>query len=756
MDKQKDCIYLATIARAVKRFGIEVNKSQNPLMPLLEKTEEGFSSLIDEAEILASGLSSHEFIEHVPNRMMDCLLEEIGNNTKETRFGIAAHVIALNQSTFPSIKQNCQVDFSHLRDRLQSNINHIQKDNPRVCAENILQLLFRYASSVPANDKIVDISLYDQTRIAAALATCLFEQKSGDSINADKPFIIIGADFSGIQDYIYQIVSKHAGKNLKGRSFYLRLLSDAVVSFLLKTLNLYNANVIYDSGGCFYLLAPNTKETKEKLNLAIQHIEKQLFHSHGTTLFVAIDSVDVSKEEISNQSSSVGLRNIWQLLFTKRDKKKYCKFAEQIQNNYSDFFIPKNIDGRKRDAITGNDFSLEDKPVKFNGDQLISTLNDQQIKLGRDLKDCDCIIASDIVIENLKGKTHIQPAGIGRYYYLLSLKELKENVEFFKQRPEDTCIKLLNGRRGDCDYLFLPEMTYCPIIIDFYGGNTFNGNTFEEMCDNSQLKRLGILRMDVDNLGNIFQNGIPQEKASLARYAALSRSFDYFFSGYINSIVLQDENVDKSFIIYSGGDDLFIVGEWNKIIQIAKTIREDFNKYTCGNPLFSISGGIAILNTKFPIIAGAEESANEESLAKKHSCHGKEKDSISFMDTPLHWCDEFPAVEKLRNCLVELLINDKLPKSFLSKVLLHASTANIINHRIMNVKTYWIMSYDMKRVIERTKNEEVKKLASNCQKEIWENGNHLNGEPITTDYHILELWAFACRWAELEYRMLNN
>ena len=109
--------------------------------------------------------------------------------------------------------------------------------------------------------------------------------------------------------------------------------------------------------------------------------------------------------------------------------------------------------------------------------------------------------------------------------------------------------------------------------MEFYGGNTFNGNTFEEMCDNPKLRKLGILRMDVDNLGSIFQSGLSKEKSSLARYASLSRSFDYFFSGYINNIVMQEENVDKSFIVYSGGDDLFIVGEWNTTIRIAKTIR---------------------------------------------------------------------------------------------------------------------------------------------------------------------------------------
>ncbi len=51
--------------------------------------------------------------------------------------------------------------------------------------------------------------------------------------------------------------------------------------------------------------------------------------------------------------------------------------------------------------------------------------------------------------------------------------------------------------------------------------------TFEEMCENPNFSRMGVLRMDVDNLGNIFQKGLPANRATLSRLAALSRSFDF-------------------------------------------------------------------------------------------------------------------------------------------------------------------------------------------------------------------------------------
>ena len=66
--------------------------------------------------------------------------------------------------------------------------------------------------------------------------------------------LLVGGDFSGIQKYIYKIVSKQAGRSLKGRSFYLHLLSDSIVRFLLKQLNSQKDAVVYNSGGSFYLV----------------------------------------------------------------------------------------------------------------------------------------------------------------------------------------------------------------------------------------------------------------------------------------------------------------------------------------------------------------------------------------------------------------------------------------------------------------------------------------------------------------------
>lgn len=751
----KDKLYLAAISRALLRLA-HSNGDEDWLNDKLvhwvgDLTPEG-NTLIDEAESLATGLPIGDIPLDVPREAMDSLFENICKENETHIYKYIPRPISLNKTDgmFPKRDYNGTTDISQLWKSMKGDINQLCADNKRILAENLLSIMHRYVSTVPAHAQALDISLYDQTRVVAAIATCLAETDG----NIEKPFMLIGADFSGIQNYIYQIVSKFAARNLKGRSFYVHLLSDACVGYLQDHLGLYSANIIYDSGGCFYLLAPNTLAVKQSLDAAVNYLEQRLFNAHGTSIYVAIDSIVLSRREVNGQDGA-GLRAAWQDLFTKRDRKKYCKFADQLIND-PNMFEPQSIDNDRRDLLTGEDDTdrsfIKDK--QLGG--FISPLNFQQIKMGQQLKSHDCIAVTTTEMPCWSNRVNIKPAGIGRYYYMLNQDDIRDNEAEIVKHREHLSLRLLNGRNMKGDYGLTIILGQCITSMEFYGGNNFNGKTLEEMCEPEQdggFSRMGILRMDVDNLGSIFQKGISESKSNLARYAALSRSFDYFFSGYLNSIITNETFADKCYVIYSGGDDLFIVGDWMAIIKIAHNISNDFKEYTCGNPAFSISGGLAIMNAKFPLIAGAKLSADEEKKSKGHKSGTCEKNAISFLNMPLNWDNEFPKVEELKSSIVTML-EDKLPKSFISKVIGHWMSADIKGHKVKNYKVYWRVAYDMKRLSERCKpsESEAKRLILNCQQDICQTERMLNGENIVTDYHALELWAFACRWAELEYR----
>lgn len=157
-------------------------------------------------------------------------------------------------------------------------------------------------------------------------------------------------------------------------------------------------------------------------------------------------------------------------------------------------------------------------------------------------------------------------------------------------------------------------------------------NTFEDMADCSKgIKRIGVLRADVDNLGRAFVSGFNNEAnnnryVTLSRTATLSRQLSLFFRLYINSILREGEYtiednsegektiIRNAVICYSGGDDLFIVGAWNEIIELAIDIQKKFALYTEGT--LTLSAGIGIYRHNYPISVIAEEVADMESMSK--------------------------------------------------------------------------------------------------------------------------------------------
>lgn len=139
--------------------------------------------------------------------------------------------------------------------------------------------------------------------------------------------------------------------------------------------------------------------------------------------------------------------------------------------------------------------------------------------------------------------------------------------------------------------------------------------------------------MDVDNLGKVFARGFKKELRSFSRLTSLSRHLTLFFKFYINSICqgnsgnnvkpldlsgkLLTKNESRNLsIVYSGGDDLFLVGAWDEITEIAFDIHNSFKLYTCQNPDVNISGGIIVQRENFPLYLLAKFADKAEKLAK--------------------------------------------------------------------------------------------------------------------------------------------
>ena len=262
--------------------------------------------------------------------------------------------------------------------------------------------------------------------------------------------------------------------------------------------------------------------------------------------------------------------------------------------------------------------------------------------------------------------------------------------------------------------------------------------TFEEYADKTNL---GILRMDVDGLGKRFIEGFN----SIEQYRAFSNRLVDFFEKGIKD--LQQEAAYKPYlnIIYSGGDDLFIIGRWDKVIDFAERIQQEtISRFK--NDGISISGGVAIVKPKFPIAKAAEMAGEAEEAAKQYR---KEKNAFNMFGKTVTWEKEFSYVKNFKNEFVSLINSYGLSKGILHKIMLYAEIANINKKSRKKEKPedfsyMWHMSYYLTRYIERNKSNGV--ICDFCR-------NLRDNELAANKGRNLELVALAARWAELQLRI---
>ncbi len=723
----------------------------------------------------------------------------------------------------------------------------------RRTAERTLNYLCKYAVTIPNPAGVFpEISWYDYVKTKSGLAVSLFayteEKGSANLSDEDKPILIIRADVSGIQNFITSIASKNASKNLKGRSFYVQLLADVVLRKMLRSLGLFQGNVLYASGGNFFILAPNTAFVRNAFSTLEKKLTEAIFNEHGTSISIVMGSQEVTQHQILNGEIDEAIK----LLFEEKiDVLKKQKYAGLMASNYERFFLPMEEGGKSAtDMITGEEIGSnkgmdvyrlsDDNPLPERaakeeieiGENLLKESTAKQIFLGHSLKDSNYLVLSESAISCRKKDWGLNPCRLGTHICIekkLS-HELQEDVEIFAINGLDL---MADGRCLDGFMLYGGNRV--PVLPDSYEskstGKRQKGDPvyFHEMSakdyykksgdSESVFKRLGVLRMDVDGLGSIFKNQLPypayekkeqrgEKRAhlSFAMYASLSRNLDWFFKGYLNSLWAEDEDLrNYTQIIYSGGDDLFVIGRWDLAISFAEKIKDAFAAFTCFSGV-TISGGVAIVTDKYPIMKAGAMAGAAEHEAKSHSLKEQdeegrdkiifEKNSITLLGKPLHWDTEYRLVKSLKEDLLKYLSKDKegklgIPRSLLGKIRMHYYLMNQFEMQKIkglkaNPRWIWLATYDFSRFAGRLRSDQksfIKKLAKKigesskdeirkiyeAEKMSAEQMDFLNkikrgiftntykseaGENLLakSNYHFMELLNIAARWAELTLR----
>jgi len=207
---------------------------------------------------------------------------------------------------FPVVKPNIISieSYKKLVDSFLSELSTLENDT------QLYYLLEKYLWCVPAQttNYIPDISLFDHAKTTAAIALCLYDEYEAGLMthnslkkmkeNDEHHFMLINGDISGIQEFIFNIPSKGAAKSLKGHSVYITLLTDLLARYLVRMLNLKDANILYNGGGNFFILAP--KNCEDKFLDLRSEISQKIMEFHGGSIYVALDYILLSPRDFSS------------------------------------------------------------------------------------------------------------------------------------------------------------------------------------------------------------------------------------------------------------------------------------------------------------------------------------------------------------------------------------------------------------------------------------------------------------------------
>jgi CRISPR-associated protein Csm1 len=726
---------------------------------------------------------------------MRSVFEGIGKTEEGWRYKLPLKEMAIDESYFPALDDKTNPDYSVLWSKFTKDCELTKTGNIESFLGTLLNILEKHTSRIPGSTiHLPDVSLFDHLKTTAAFALALYDwlkdtkqlkPEAIKELSEAKPFALVGADLSGIQKFIYGISGKGAARNLKGRSFYLQLLVDNIVNRLLKKLCLYDANVVYSSGGGFYIIAPNTGSLPELIEDFEKEITDLLFRYHKTDLYLALDFMPFGEKELfvkldsKHQPLHDTISDVWRKLGEKISLKKSQRFKNKLVDDFDLFFTDtkEKVGLSKKDVITGDeldkDFVLLDRSDPASH---VNRYTYQQIELGKNLKKADFWIQSDKELPYFN-RDAFNPIGLGVYNYFISEKERNkqklmlsasaDSIRSYRINHADFMIDTIQGSNNIHGFTFYGGNDYptdgfhedSPKTFEELAGIVFTDESKSERKSSPNLSRIGILRMDVDNLGAVFIHGFPPEKRSFSRYSTLSRSLDYFFKGYINEIWESEKSfTENTQIIYSGGDDLFIVGKWDVLTAMAEEINQKFRDWTCHNKLFTLSGGIAVVPPKFPVLKASILAEKEEKNAKSHLCGQIEKNAFSLFGFGFNWDTELQKVNDLKVQIIELSDADHdLAKGFSSMVNNLSEQAGFLfnnftnTYEITNHKAIWLLAYNFKRAIERYDSPFVKEFLNHWAEKVF-TGRIDEIDP--TRYHPLQLLAIASRYASYIKRSL--
>ncbi len=510
-------------------------------------------------------------------------------------------------------------------------------------------------------------------------------------MKTDPQFIYVKGDVSGIQGFIFNVKSKHAAKELKGRSFFIKLLIEVAIQYLLDDFNIRNVLEIKEckistSGGNFILKLPAVSDYAVKINKA-QAVFTESLQYTGLNICMAMINKSVDFKDDMHNLNSLG-------------KSAKHKLYQDIPDYFEPFSKINIIKVSEKWEI----FTEQIRKSRYfrieegNREKVLLEINNQSVNLaGYKISFSD-------------------ESGIPLTDFLESLFPLngQGQTKQFEELSESDSIN-----RQDC------------YLIATKGGK-------------EGLNKLGILALDVDGLGNYLSSLNTEEELMETDYQLKDffnnqiekiindPKFKYQVKCRDNQIINVAKYKDKIYSVTAGGDDSFFVGKWNTMLDFAIELHSAFcTKF----PQLSISAGLVIVDPKFPVVRFAD--LVETVLKKAKYQYEGQKGNICIFGEVIKW-EMLLKINHLRN----LLHDPNITMGLLAKARLSANS--VLDYSSFKLEDFWKMGYYLRDL--KDKHIILKLLEEYIENSIAEEKNNL----LRRNYR--KILPVAARLAELDHR----
>jgi CRISPR-associated protein Csm1 len=466
-------------------------------------------------------------------------------------------------------------------------------------------------------------------------------------MNLSQTFIL--GDLSGLQDYLFDVAAEGGGqaRRLRARSLSISLLAECAARRILDSVGWTRRELVFSSAGKFLLAGPCLKGTSAVAAKAeVDKATRWLLTETSSGLRLAVTVCDSTPGELP-----VAIFARAQKILLREKLRPWSGCATASGHWQTDTLIlpavspPCELCRRRAAKQSFNDDGIDRRVCKQCGGDW---------RLGRDLP-----TARWLELHAFPGKEAFDLLGFG----------LRASAED-RLSSEALQAYSVGAQSSSSDSRIVPRPLARHIPQD-KAGRPIEFKELATYSDGAPL--LGILKMDADNLGLAFRR-VLNNATDMLPLMQFSRRLDDFFANKVNNM-MKESPWELLYVVFSGGDDLLLIGPWNTAFSFAAQVQREFTREFSRDGL-TLSAGLAVVKPVFPIRNAVEQADALLERAKSECAPGAEtaKDQFAAFGQVWKW-HEHETVNHSAKQLVRWVQDDKImPRGWLHTFLDLAET----------------------------------------------------------------------------------